>query len=79
MTDSLDWISLWIAGQLKTGGVQAPVATPVPTPMKIMACLDIHSNPPSSSDEGSANKENLQYAVMSCTRQLVKSEEVLQV
>jgi len=46
-----------------------------------MVCLDIHSNPPSSSDEeGSANKENMQYAVLSCTRQLVeKSEEVLQV
>ena len=36
---------------------------------------------PFSSDEGGeADKENMQYAVPSCTRQLVeKSEEVLQV
>ena len=49
-----------------------------------MASLDIHSGPFSSDEfeEGGADtcKENMQYAVLSCTRQLVeKSEEVLQV
>ena len=36
--------------------------------------------PFSSDEEGGADKENMQYAVLSCTRLLVeKSEEVLQV
>ena len=48
-----------------------------------MASLDIHSGPFSSDEfeEGGADtcKENMQYAILSCARQLVEKSEVLQV